>query len=87
MMFLCSVASELSNYDNCQSVHVCILIQLSCCLESGTIRQKWRGVSFERSLWEPEVLKVHNFFTEPLSMEGIYAVKLSITDLIKISRK
>ena len=34
-----------------------------------------------------EVLKVHEFFTEPLSMEGKYAVKLSITDLIKISRK
>ena len=34
---------------------------------------------FERSLWEPEVLKVHEFFTEPLSMEGKYAVKLSIT--------
>ena len=42
---------------------------------------------FERSLWEPEVLKVHKFFTEPLSVEGKYAVKLSITDLIKISRK
>ena len=27
------------------------------------------------------------FFTELLSMEGKYAVKLSITDLIKISRK
>ena len=24
-MFLCSVASELSNYDSCQSVHFCIL--------------------------------------------------------------
>ena len=22
------------------------------------------GVRFERSLWEPEVLKVHKFFTE-----------------------
>ena len=42
---------------------------------------------FERSLWEPEVLQVHECFTEPLSMEGKYAVKLSITDLIKISRK
>ena len=27
------------------------------------------------------------FFTELLSMDGNYAVKLSITDLIKISRK
>ena len=35
------------------------------------------GVRFERSLWEPEVLKVHEFFTELLSMEGKYAVKLS----------
>ena len=31
-------------------------------------------------MWEPEVLKVHEFFTEPLSMEGKYAVKLSITE-------
>ena len=54
-------------------------------------KQKWRGVRFERNLWEPEpepeVLKVHELFTEHLSMEGKYAVKLSITDLIKISRK
>ena len=50
-------------------------------------KQKWRGVRFERSLWEPEVLKVNIFFTEPLSMEGKYAVKLSITELIKINRK
>ena len=45
------------------------------------------GVRFERSLWAPEVLKVHNFSIELLSMEGKYAVKLSITDLVKISRK
>ena len=50
-------------------------------------KQKWRGVRFERSLWEPEVLKVHELFTELLSMKGKYAVKLSITELIKISRK
>ena len=42
---------------------------------------------FERSLWEPEVLKVHKSFTEPLSMEGKYAVKLSIIEFIKICRK
>jgi hypothetical protein len=53
----------------------------------GSFRQKWRGERFERSLWEPEVLKVHTFFTELLSMEGKYAVKLSITELIKFSRK
>ena len=29
----------------------------------------------------------HDFFTELLSMKGKYAVKLSTTDLIKISRK
>ena len=45
------------------------------------------GVKFERSLWEPEVREVHKFFKELLSMEGKYAVKLSITELIKISRK
>ena len=33
MMFLCSVASELSNYDSCQSVHFSVLIQLSFCLK------------------------------------------------------
>ena len=33
---------------------------------------------FERSLWESEVLKDH---------EGKYAMKLSITELFKISRK
>ena len=49
--------------------------------------QKWMGARFERSLWEPGVLKVHEFFTELLSMEGKYAVKLSIPELIKISRK
>ena len=26
MMILCSVASELSNNDSCQSVHFCVLI-------------------------------------------------------------
>ena len=50
-------------------------------------KQKWRDIRFERSLWEPEVLKIHEFFTELLSMESKYAVKLSITELIKISRK
>ena len=25
MMFLCSVASELSNYNSCQLVHFCVL--------------------------------------------------------------
>ena len=49
-------------------------------------KQKWRGVRFERSLWESEVLKDNELFTELLSMEGKYAVKLSITDLIKSSR-
>ena len=92
-MFLCSVTSELSNYDSYQSVHICVLMQLSFCLmvSSGAIRgwfkQIWRGVVFERGLWEPEILKVHECFTEPLSMEGKYAVKLSITELIKISKK
>ena len=31
MMFSCSVASELSNSNSCQSVHFCVLIQLSFC--------------------------------------------------------
>ena len=93
MMFLCSVPPELSNYDSYHSVHFCVLIQFVILLgdvirdSSWVENQKWRGVRFERSLWEPEVLKVHELFTEPLSMEGKYAVKLSITDLIKFSRK
>ena len=45
------------------------------------VQAEMEGVRFERSLWELEVLKVHKFFTE------LYAVKLSITDLIKISRE
>ena len=66
MIFSCNVTSELSNYDSCQSVHFCVLIPLSFCLvmSSGAIRgwfkQKWRGVRFERSLCESEVLKVKN---------------------------
>ena len=28
MMFSCSVASELSNYDSCQSVHFCVVVIL-----------------------------------------------------------
>ena len=44
----------------------------------GWFKQKWRGVRFERSLWETEVREVHECFTELLSMEGRYAVKLSI---------
>ena len=51
------------------------------------VQAEMEGCRFERSLWEPEVLKVHEYFTERLSMEGKYAVKLSITELIKISRK
>ena len=39
------------------------------------VQAEWRGVRFERSLWEPEVLKAHDFFTDSLSMEDNYAVK------------
>ena len=90
MMFSCSVASELSNYDSCQSVHFSVLIVVMLLGDvirgnPWVVQAEWRGVRFERSVWE--VLKVHNFFTEHLSMEGKYAVKLSITELIKISRK
>ena len=38
MMFMCSVASELSSYDSCQSVHFCVLIQLSVILLGDVIR-------------------------------------------------
>ena len=51
------------------------------------VQAEMGGVRFERSMWEPEVLKVHEFFIELLSMDGKYAVKLSITELFKISRK
>ena len=53
----------------------------------GWFKKKWRGVRFEISLWEPEVLEVHELLSELLSVEGKYAVKLSVTDLLKISRK
>ena len=87
-MFLCSVVPELSNYDSCQLVHFCVILLGDVIRANrGWFKQKWRGVRFERRLWEPEVLEVHTFFTEPLSMEGKYAVKLSVTYLIKISRK
>ena len=62
MMFLCSVASELSNYDSCQSVHFCVVIRGNPWLDQAEME----GVRFERSLWEPEVLKVHEFVTEPV---------------------
>ena len=51
------------------------------------VQAEMEGCKVSRTLWEPEVLKVHEFFTEPLSMEGKYAVKLSIRELIKINRK
>ena len=60
-------------------LHINTVVILLGDLISGWFKQKWRGVRFERSLWEPEVLEVHKFFTEHLSMEGTYAVKLSIT--------
>ena len=44
------------------------------------VQAEMEGVRFERSLWEPEILKVHEFFTERLYVEGKYAVKLSITE-------
>ena len=91
MMFSCSVVSELSNYDSCMSVGAILRINTVVILLGDVIRGwfklKWRGVRFERSLWEPELLEVHNVFTELLSVEGKYTVKLSITELFKISRK
>ena len=84
-MFLCNVASELSNYGSCQSMHFCVLIVIILLGDvirgnPVVVQEKWRGVRFERGLWEPEVLKVHECFTEPLSMEGKCAVKLSMTE-------
>ena len=56
-MFLCSVASELSNYDNCKSVRVYIttVVILLGDVIRGWLKQKWRGVMLERSLGESEV--------------------------------
>ena len=93
IMFCAAWHQSCQTYDSCQSVHFCVLITTVVILlgDDGTIRgwskHKLRGVRFKGSLWEPEVLKVHEFFSEPLSVEGKYAVKLSITELIKISRK
>ena len=43
MMFSCSMASELSNYDSCQSVHFCVLIQLSFCFGDVIRGNPWVG--------------------------------------------
>ena len=37
-MFLCSVASELSNYDSCHSVHFCLIINTVVILLGDVIR-------------------------------------------------
>ena len=42
---------------------------------------------FQAEMEGCKCLKVNEFFTEPLPMDGKYAVKLSITELIKINRK
>ena len=74
MMYLCCMVSDLSNHDSCQLLHLCVLIHVSFCLViySGAIRvwfkHKWRGVGLESSLWEPEVLEFHEFFTALLSI-------------------
>ena len=52
----------------------------------GSSRNGVVFLRFERRLWESEVLKVHELSTKPLSMECKYAVKLSVADLVKISR-
>ena len=46
------------------------------------VQAEMEGCKVERSLWEPELLKVHKFFTELLSMEGKYAVKQSSSRLV-----
>ena len=92
MMFLCSVASTMSSYDSCLSVHFLrintVVILLGDVIRDNpwVIQAEMERCKVERSLWEPEVWNV-KMFTELLSMEGKYAVKLSISDPIKISRK
>ena len=82
-MFLCSVASELSNYDSCQSVHFCVLIQLSFCL-GGSSRNG--GVEGLKKVFGSLRYEKFTNCSQNLSMDGKYAVKLSITELPKISR-
>ena len=47
MMFSCSVASELSNYYRCQSVHFCVLINTVEILLGNVIRGNPRVVQAE----------------------------------------
>ena len=69
------------------SVGAFLRINTVVILLGGVIRGNPWVVQVEMEGCKPEVLKVHDFFTELLSMEGKYAVKLSITELFKISRK
>ena len=68
MMFLCTVASELSNYVSCHSVHflrintvVILLGDVTNGNPCGWFKQKWRGVRSKDVL--PEVREVQEFLT------------------------
>ena len=55
MMFLCSVASELSVGAFVRINTVVILLGDVIRDNPWVVQQKWRGVRFQSSLWEPEV--------------------------------
>ena len=83
MMFLCSVASKVSNYDSCQSVHFCVLIQLSFLLGDVIKEQTVGGSSRnEGVLGLKEVcgsLRCENFtnFSHNFCLWMVIAVKLN----------
>ena len=87
MMFSCSVASELSNYDSGQSVHFCHLLGdvtrgnpwvVQAEMEGCKVWKKFVGAWGIQSSW---------IFHRTSVYEGKYDVKLSVTELIKISWK
>ena len=93
MMFLCSVASELSNYDS-WAVGVFLRINTVVMLLGDVIRDNLWVVQAEMEgceIWKKFVgawgIKSSQIIHRTSAMKGKYAVKLWITELTKISWK
>ena len=54
----CTISTFVLKYDGA----VRFIMAPSMAIRGG-FKQKWRGVSFERRLWEPELRDVHEFWT------------------------
>ena len=71
-MYLCTAASELSNYDTCIDSGVILIggvIQESQCLILAEL-EKLSSVTLEIGLWENEVIEFHKFYTPHNVKEG-----------------